>query len=147
MSSKLHIVAINAFIKDSSKNKFLVIKRHKNEIAYPGKWAFPGGKTERGQTLLDTLKREVLEEVGLEIEDNIKFLKDFTFVRPDDKNVVGLCFEVVAKSNNVKISQDFEDFRWIKPEELLKFDHIEGMEEEVKLAFDMKEVKSSQIKS
>ena len=32
MSSKLNIVAITAFIKNSSKDKFLVVKRHKNEM-------------------------------------------------------------------------------------------------------------------
>lgn len=137
MSSKLHIVAITAFIKNYSQDKFLVVKRHKNEIAFPGKWAFPGGKTERGQTILETLKREVLEEVNLEITNNIKFLKDYTFIRPDDQNVVGLCFEVIATSENVKISKDFEDFKWITPQELSTLDYIEGMQEEVKLAFNL----------
>ena len=137
MSSKLHIVAITAFIKNSTKGKFLVVKRHKSEVAYPGKWAYPGGKTERGQTIMDTLKREVLEEVGLKIENEKRFLKDFTFIRPDDINVVGLCFEVTAKSDDVKISKDFEDYKWITPEELSELDHIEGMEEEARIAFGL----------
>ena len=82
------------------------------------------------------MKREVLEEVGLEIEDEISFLKDFTFVRPDDLNVVGLCFAVKAKSDDVKIdAHDFEDYAWVSPEELSQYDHIEGMGEEVSLAF------------
>ncbi len=136
MDNKKHIVAITALIKNKAKDKFLIIKRHKNEIAFPGKWAFPGGKVERGQTVLETLKREVLEEVGLEIGDYKKYLEDYTFVRPDGHNVVGFCFEVIAKSENVKISKDFEDFKWIKPEELSSFDHIEGMEEEVSIAFN-----------
>lgn len=138
MSSKLHIVAITAFIKNSSQNKFLVIKRHRNEIAFPGKWSFPGGKTERGENILTTLKREVLEEVNLEITNEIKFLKDYTFIRPDNQNVVGLCFEVIATSENVTISTDFEDFKWITPQELSQLDHINGMEEEVRLAFNLK---------
>ena len=135
MEDKLHIVAITALIKNSSKDKFLVLKRHMNEIAYPGKWAFPGGKAEKGETVLETLKREVLEEAGLEIEDSKKYLKDFTFIRPDNKNVIGLCFEVIAKSENVRISEDFETYKWIKPEEISDLDYIKGMEKEVELAF------------
>lgn len=135
MSSKLHIVAITALIKNPQKDKFLVVKRAAHEIAFPGKWAFPGGKSERGQTILDTLKREVLEEVGLEIEDNKKFLKDFTFVRPDGMNVVGVCFEVTAKPGTITLAKDFDEYRWITPEELDTLDYIKGMEEEVKLAF------------
>jgi len=131
----MHIVAINALIKSASKDKFLVLKRHMNEIAYPGKWAFPGGKAEKGETVLETLKREVLEEAGLEIEDYKKYLRDFTFIRPDNKNVIGLCFEVIARSEDVRIPDDFEDYKWIKPEELSDLDYIEGMEKEVELAF------------
>lgn len=137
MSSKLHIVAITAFIRNPERDRFLVVKRSAQEIAYPGKWAFPGGKTERGATILDTLKREVLEEVGLEIEDTKKFLKDFTFVRPDDVNVVGLCFEVVAKPGTITLGKDFDEYRWITPGELDALDHIEGMEEEVRLSYSL----------
>ncbi len=135
MSSKLHIVAITAFIKSPERDRFLVVKRSAHEIAFPGKWAFPGGKTERGQTILETLKREVLEEVGLDIEDTIKYLKDFTFVRPDDVNVVGLCFEVVARQGMIVLAKDFDEYKWITPKELNDLDHIEGMQEEVMRAY------------
>ena len=113
----------------------MIIKRHRNETAYPGKWAFPGGKVERGQTVMEALKREVLEEVGLEIGDQREFLGDYTFVRPDNHNVIGLCFLVRAGSEDVKISKDFEDFKWVTPEEFSSYDHIEGMREEVRKAF------------
>ena len=135
MDSKKHIVAITAFIKNKKGDKFLIVKRSTSEIAYPGKWAFPGGKVEQGDSILDTLKREVQEEVGLDIENHKEYLYDFTFVRPDGHNVVGFCFSVKAKSEHVIISKDFEDFVWITPEEFAQYDHIPGMENEVKLAF------------
>ena len=138
MENKKHIVAVNALIKNKEGNKFLILKRNKNEIAYPGKWAFPGGKLEKGQTVLETLKREVLEETGLDIKDNKKFIRDFTFIRPDGHSVVGLSFEVIAKSNDVKISSEFEDFKWVTPQELYSLDFIEGIEDEVKIAFNRK---------
>jgi len=136
MDHKKHIVAITALIKNAAGDKFLIVKRGAHEIAYPGKWAFPGGKVERGQTILETLKREVLEEVGLEIHDEKQYIYDFTFIRPDDHNVVGLCFSVNALSESVKLSSDFDDHKWITPDELAKYDHIQGMENEVKRAFN-----------
>ncbi len=135
MENKKHIVAVNAFIKNIKGDKFLIIKRNKDEVAYPGKWAIPGGKVEKGQTLMEALKREALEEVGLELEDSKEYIKDFTFVRPDNHNVIGLCFLIKAKTEDVRLSDEFEDFRWVAPQELSKFDHIEGMEEEAKIAF------------
>ena len=133
---KKHIVAITAFIKNQKGDKFLIVQRSKKEIAFPGRWAFPGGKAERGERVMDTLKREVLEEVGLEIEDYKKHLSDFTFIRPDGHNVIGFCFLVMALGEEVKISEDFDDFRWISPEELKNFEHLEDMEEAVRLGFE-----------
>jgi len=137
MDNKHHIVAITAFIKNNQGNKFLIIKRSLNEIAFPGKWSFPGGKLERGENIMETLKREVKEEAGLDIEENHKvFLKDFTFIRPDGKNVVGMCFEVKSKHENVTIpTKEFDEYKWVTPEEFKEYDYIEGMEEEVNLAF------------
>jgi 8-oxo-dGTP diphosphatase len=134
---KKHIVAITAFIKNNSGDKFLILKRSMSELAFPGLWAFPGGKLERGENFLTTLKREVQEEVGLEIEDYKEFLKDFTFIRSDGNNVVGMCFVVKAKSENVVMGHGFDEFAWVTPEEFLKLNYIEGMEEEVDLAFKL----------
>ena len=34
---------------------------------YAGYWEFPGGKVEAGESILDALKREFVEELGIEI--------------------------------------------------------------------------------
>lgn len=140
MDKKKHIVAITAVIKNKQGNKVLVAKRGANEVAYPGKWAFPGGKLEQGERIIDALKREVLEEVGLEIEDKKRFLEDFTFLRKDGHNVVGLCFEVFAKSEDVKLDKDFDEYKWVSLDELNELDCIPGMEKEVELAFVSKNI-------
>ena len=135
MDDKKHILAITALIKNQDGNKFLIIKRNVNEIAFPGKWAFPGGKLEKGETISTTLKREVKEEVGLDITDSKELLKDYTFVRKDGHNVVGMAFLVQASHQEVKLDKEFEDYKWITPDELKNYDHIEGMEKEVEQAF------------
>lgn len=135
MDDKKHIVAITALIKNQKGDRFLMLKRNKNEIAYPGKWALPGGKVEKGETIMDVLKREVFEETGLKIKNSKQFLGDYTFVRPDGHNVVGLTFAVKAISNKVIINDDFEDYKWLTPQELRKIDYIKGTEKEVEAAF------------
>lgn len=135
MENKKHIIAVTALVKNQAGTKVLIVKRNKDEIAYPGKWAFPGGKLERGETIMQALKREVLEEVGLEIEDWKKFVKDYTFIRPDDHNVVGVTFLVKAKHNKVKLDSDFDDYAWVDMETIMDYDYITGMEEEIELAF------------
>jgi 8-oxo-dGTP diphosphatase len=139
MHNKKHIVSITALIKNLAGDKFLIVKRSKDEIAFPGKWVFPGGKLETGQSVMDTLKREVLEEVGIDIEPRKQFITDYTFMRPDNHNVVGFTFLVHAISEDITLSADFDDHRWITPEQLKDFDYVPNMEKEISLAFPKKQ--------
>ena len=47
--NKLHIVAVTAAILNSA-GKLLICKRAAREVAYPGRWALPGGKIEDNDT-------------------------------------------------------------------------------------------------
>jgi 8-oxo-dGTP diphosphatase len=46
--------------------KILLVRRAREP--YKGMWSFPGGKLEPGEGVRDTVRREVREETGLEIE-------------------------------------------------------------------------------
>lgn len=48
-------------------NKILICQRSER-MKLPLKWEFPGGKVETGESKEDCLKREIQEELGLEIE-------------------------------------------------------------------------------
>ena len=129
-----HIVAVTAIVFQPNTDKFLIVKRRDTEIAYPGYWAFPGGKVEKGETIQQTIAREVEEEAGLHVQTEPVFVGDYTFVRPDSHNVIGVCFMVRATDTNVTISDDFDDHAWVTLNELKNFKHIEGMEAQAKKA-------------
>ena len=130
-----HIVAIAALIKNAEKTKVLVLKRQKNEKFFAGKWHFPGGKVERGESFLEALKREVKEEAGLEIYDEIRHIRDFHFIRKDGNHVVGITFEVTAKPGRIILNQDNDEYRWISPEEIHNLDYIHGIEKDIEIGF------------
>ena len=57
----LHIIAA-AGIVVNDKNEILMIKNNRRG------WEFPGGQVEVGENVIDAVKREILEETGIEIE-------------------------------------------------------------------------------
>ncbi|KKM68767.1 hypothetical protein LCGC14_1457520, partial [marine sediment metagenome] len=78
------------------------------------------------------LKREVLEEAGIEIEDNFKYLNSVAFVRPDETPVVLVKFAAKYKSGDVKPEEGaFTDYVWVNSEEVGKYECIDGIEEEI----------------
>ena len=58
------IAAVGVLQKAS---RFLVIKRSQQVIA-PGKFCFPGGRVEEGESVQDTLHREFFEETSLRVK-------------------------------------------------------------------------------
>lgn len=61
--NKLNVVAA-VLIKN---NKILLPKRSSLLKTYPNKYEFPGGKVEKNETLVQALKRELKEELSIDI--------------------------------------------------------------------------------
>jgi ADP-ribose pyrophosphatase YjhB (NUDIX family) len=62
----ISILSVGAFIFNE-KNELLVVKKSPKEQIDAGLWTIPGGKIYPQEHIIDGLRREVLEEVGLEI--------------------------------------------------------------------------------
>lgn len=65
---KVTEVAVGILI--SPQGAFLLTSRPVGK-PYEGYWEFPGGKLEAGETVTDALRRELREELGIEIKDAI----------------------------------------------------------------------------
>lgn len=129
-NNKLHIVAVVAVIRNNL-GKYLVLKRSEKEIAYPGLYTFPGGKVEDNDTIEETLINEVKEEANLDLKPGKILLKDKSFIRPDDQTVKVFSYLCeVENSDNVKISDDFTDYKWVSFEDLKHISHV-GIEDEL----------------
>lgn len=64
----IHVVA-GLLIKDNR----VCITRRRSDVHQAGKWEFPGGKLEAHETPLSGLKRELREELGIEIQQASPF--------------------------------------------------------------------------
>lgn len=64
-SRPVTLVAVGVLI--SPDGHFLMSSRPAGK-AYSGYWEFPGGKVEAGETVPQALRRELLEELGVEVD-------------------------------------------------------------------------------
>ena len=60
------VLATAAFILDTD-GRILIVKKSEEEQIDPGFWVVPGGKVLPHEPIITSLKREVKEEVGLDI--------------------------------------------------------------------------------
>lgn len=138
-----YVVATAIIIKDG---KYLIAKRSPHEKAMPNEWTVPGGKLEMDdyqKLKKDTshhwynvaeklLRREVREEVGLEI-DNIKYLTSITFIRPDGVPTIILSYYADYASGKVELEEDLTEYAWVTTKESEKYKLIEGIYEEFEM--------------
>ncbi len=149
MDKELHRIAITGIIYNK-EGKYLVTKRSMEKKAFPGMWTVPGGgintddyvnlppTTSAGQwynTVEMTLRREIKEEVNVEIEKP-EYLLDLTFIRPDNVPVLVLSYMCKYKNGEVRVDGDGGDtidFAWATLEELKSYDLIPGILEEIEM--------------
>ncbi len=116
----MKILVTCAIIED--KRRVLVVQRSK-DMKLPLKWEFPGGKIEEGESEQDCLKREIREELNLEIE----IIKRLTPSPYDYPNVSIELIPFVAKQIGGKLRlNEHSDYKYCHKKELLKLDWAEA---------------------
>ncbi len=105
------------------KGKILIAQRLKTDSTFPGKWEFPGGKIEPGEHPMDALKRELKEELNLEISSLQLFEVTTAFSRLNGQELQFLLIYYQAESATKEIMElEVEAANWVDPGELLNYD-------------------------
>jgi len=87
---------------------------------FQGEWVMPGGKIDLGEPIVAALKREVWEEVGLEVEVG-RLIDVFEHVTPGADNyhfiiIYYLCTPLYCDVNHNR--DEVSEARWVKGEDL-----------------------------
>ena len=113
---KIFVVAAIIFNQD----KILCVQRGFNKYYYISKkYEFPGGKIEIGESDEEALKREIYEELSMDIEIN-KFFMTVNHQYPDF-HLNMKTYECSCKNNTVILSEHL-DYKWLEINELSKLD-------------------------
>jgi 8-oxo-dGTP diphosphatase len=139
----LHEVVITAIVvKD---DKYLIERRALSKKRFPGKWTVPGGKMETSDylklpkdtefywynVLERTLKREVKEEVGLEIT-NIEYVTSLARVHEDGAPSLVISCMADFVSGEVKLQEgETDQFAWVSLEEAKNYELLDGISDEL----------------
>jgi len=123
---KEHIVTSVVAVIINSDGEVLLTKR--NIPPFQGEWVMPGGRIDLGEPIVKALQREVMEEVGLEVE--VEDLIDvFEHVTPGADNyhfiiLYYLCHPLYCA---VRHNEDeVEEARWIAPGDLGNYKMPDG---------------------
>jgi 8-oxo-dGTP diphosphatase len=105
--------------------RYLMVVRGEQESHAPGVLTLVGGKVENAGNEDDifegTLRREIKEEVAVEVEDDMAYVESKAFVADDGEPVVDIVFLCRYKSGTPTIADPGEvaALQWMTPEEIL----------------------------
>ena len=133
----VRVVDCYVFLQTKNGIRFLLMKRNLNKI-YEHLWQGVAGKIEDGETAPEAAIRELKEETGF---DPVKvFVADhvsrFYEVHGDRINLVPV-FGIEVNSDEVILSEEHIDFKWVTIEEALNTLVWNGQKKGIQTVHDM----------
>ncbi len=122
-------------------DKKLLLTQRSIEKSHPLEWEVPGGCSQKGETSIDTLEREVKEEIGVDINNEYKLLGTEIYKKQ---------FVDMYKSNikvdlsKIKLqAEEVNDIKFVTKEEFLEMAKNDQI---VKSVFDRYNVIKNKLK-
>lgn len=111
--------AAGAFIKNK-KGELLLVKSYE----WKDLWHVPGGHIEVGERITDTVRREVMEEVGLKVKvARLISVQEAIFPKGHAKKKHFIYFDFLCEAEDDKVKLDkteLREYRWVSPKTALK---------------------------
>ena len=127
-TSPNHRIIVVGLVRNH-RGDLLLCRMSPDRGVFPGQWGLPGGGIERGETMGQALRREMREELGVEIDDiRPAFFKDGrhekTFVDGSTRTVymVFLLFHCRALDEDLRLNDEFVEYAWVSDGEARQLD-------------------------
>ena len=116
--AKISRFNIAAVIFDK-EGKVLLCKRSMKKKIAPGKWRLPGGRIEIGETPLEALKRELLEELSVEAV-SISEMKFVYTYRVGEETHQTQYAQVVIKGD-IRLNYENDDYEYVSKDNMARY--------------------------
>jgi 8-oxo-dGTP diphosphatase len=103
----------------NDQGEILLLQRSATDDRRPLGWDLPGGNVEHNEDPNIAVLRELKEEAGLTASDSQVF---YVGTETENHYIVTLLYKGTAESFDVILSFEHEQFKWIKPEDIVNFD-------------------------
>ncbi|PWI43196.1 NUDIX domain-containing protein [Streptomyces sp. ICBB 8177] len=116
------VPSVTAVVRDA-EGRLLLIHKTDNDL-----WALPGGGHDLGESVADTVVREVREETGVEVvvDDIVGLYTDPHHVMAYDDGEVrqqfSICFHAHPVGGELRTSDESKEVRWVVPADLDNLD-------------------------
>lgn len=118
-------VGVKAFLKNRD-NKFLLLKRNNEKYNNTkGSWDLVGGRIDIGTTLLENLKREIIEETKLELISTPKLIHAQDIMHYQDKHVVRLTYTAECSGEVVLDLSENTEYKWLSLDEIKNHENVD----------------------
>ena len=133
------IVGVGGIVLDA--DRVLLVKRGHEPLK--GKWSIPGGKLELGETLRDGVRRELREEVGLEV-DVLDMVEVFDRITLDAEGRTAYHFVLIdflceSRAGVARAADDVDDVAWVERDRVHEYETTEGAPAVIEKAFTMRD--------
>lgn len=102
--------AVGVWFYSVRTDRYLYLLR--NDDRNPGTWGLPGGKARTSETLMETIRRECIEELGFWPND-IKLVPIEKFTSPDERFNYHTFFCSVADEFVPELNEEHQGYAWI----------------------------------
>jgi len=130
------LVGATAIITNNKK-QVLLSKRKKYGLFYPGYWNLPGGLIELNESVEQGLKREVKEEIGVEIKNlkyTGKYYEKVLFKNKKTYQTITLPFHAKISKGTPEPLDETTEVKWFNAKEIKKmklaYNHKKILEDE-----------------
>ncbi|EQB88859.1 NADH pyrophosphatase NudC (nudix superfamily) [Clostridium punense] len=124
MDNTSYIVNVEAAIYED--DKWLIIKRSEEEEHSPGLLSMVGGKVEiktsEANVLEETLKREIMEEVGIQVTNEMHYLESKSFISDKGQVIIDIVFLCKYETGEAKCKSIHEvsEIYWMPSRDILE---------------------------
>lgn len=106
------------------KDGQILIAKRKQGKMHPGKWEFPGGTLEEGETPEQCLKRELLEELAITVDvGSLICSTEHIFTPEFTIRLIVYRTEVISGTFDLNAH---DEMRWVKPADFFTYDFPEA---------------------